>query len=348
MAKEGGAELKRRSRLLIAVVAVVLAFSPYLVGYLSSPLRSEVGIVAEDHARQPFWPEMGLMILCPNRARQFGLCGTGDERQLHAKYTLTVSPPPIARDPTVTCKVFLEPELERPSTGEPKAGVIINITAVDKSSDFTCTHSRIGEDEFELDLTFIGDPDDVALMAHYFLSVKVDYDEPLLSWMPLFTRKVSGVNTGEVCLLGYDMGKHPPPGTRESENPLAEFRGCEVAVFWQRQILGLEPSCETSACQWVGAEADMLSYVTVHVVDAYGKPIQNVTVWLNTTFCCWDGGSLMWTGQNFPGTSDSDGNARFAWIIPYARYSVMIGGVVLSEVTGPPPTASTTITVILT
>jgi len=96
-----------------------------------------------------------------------------------------------------------------------------------------------------------------------------------------------------------------------------------------------------SACQWVGAEEGMLSHVTVHVVDAYGKPIQNVTVWLNTTFCCWmDGTSrtLMWTDQNFSATSDSDGNATFVWVIPYARYTVMIGGVVLSEVTGPPPT----------
>jgi hypothetical protein len=339
----------------MAVVAVTLTISAVIAGYIYASLytsppmerRLSLSFVAEDHAI-PSVPEMGLMILCPSKAREMGLCNM-EERQLHAKYVLTVSLPPIARNPTVTCKVILVPEEMKPPK-EPSMAWR-EVPTIGKSSDFTCTHARIGESKFEFDLVFIGDPDDVELTTRYMLFVTVDYDEPLLSWMPLFTRKVSGVGIGDLCLLGFHVGRHPPAGTRESENPLGKFGGCGVAVFWQRQMLGLEPSCEISACQWVGAEAGMLSYVTVHVVDAYDKPIQNVTVWLNTTFCCWiDGTSrtLMWTGQNFSETSDSDGNARFAWVIPYARYTVMIDGVVLSEVTGPPPTVSTTITVILT
>ena len=335
--------MRRRNRVLVAVVAIILSASLIITEYIytSSPVESRLSIVAEDH-QVPSWPEMGLMILCPSKARQMGLCSI-DERQLHAKYMVTVSHPPITRNPTVTCKVMLEPELPEPI---PRAWVVINITMVDKSSLFTCTHTRIGEDRLEVDLAFIDDPDDVALIAHYHLLVTVDYDEPLLPWMPLLTRRVSGAKIGDLCLLGYDMGKHPAPGTRESENPLGEFPGCDL--FWQRQMLGLEPPCETTACQWVGAEADMLSHVTVHVVDGYGKPIPNVTVSLNTTFCCWDGRYATWTGQGFSETTDSDGNATFAWVTPYARYSVMIEGVVLSEVTGPPPTGSTTVTVTLT
>jgi hypothetical protein len=307
--------------------------------------RLRLSFVAEDHAI-PSVPEMALMILCPSKAREMGLCNI-DERQLHAKYTLTVSPPPKV-NPTVTCKVILVPEEAKPPI-EPRAMEWREVPTIDKSSDFNCTHTRIGEDKFEFDLAFIDDPDHKELTTSYMLFVTVDYDEPLLSWMPLFTRNINGTGIGDLCLLDFHVGRHPPPGTAKSENPLGKFGGCGVAVFWQRQVLGLEPSCEISACQWVGAEEGMLSHVTVHVVDAYGKPIQNVTVWLNTTFCCWmDGTSrtLMWTGQNFSATSDSDGNATFVWVIPYARYTVMIGGVVLSEVTGPPPTVSTTITVI--
>jgi hypothetical protein len=289
---------------------------------------------------------MGLMIICPSKAGQMGLCNM-DERQLHAKYTLTVGPPPKV-NPTVTCKVILVPEEVKPAK-EPRAIEWQEevIPTIDKSSDFSCTHTRISEDKFELDLAFIGVPDDVELTTGYMLFVTVDYDEPLQPF-GLATRNVNGTLLGDLCLLGYHIGKHPPPGTVESENPLGEFRDCGTAVFWQRQILGFEPSCEISACQWAGAEADMLSHVMVHVVDAYGKPIQNVTVWLNTTFCCWIDGTLDWTGQNFSETTDLDENATFVWVIPYARYTVMIRGVVLSEVTAPPPTGSTTITVILT
>ena len=331
-----------RKRFLLAVVAIVLSVSLIVAEYIrtSPPVMSRLRIVAEDH-QVPSLPQMGVMILCPSKARQMGLCNI-DERQLHANYMVTVSDPPITRNLTVTCKVILVPEPE-----PARAMEIRKITPVDKSGLFTCAHTRIGEDRLEVDLAFIGDPDDVALMAHYLLLVTVTYDESLLPWMPLLTRRVSGTDLGDLCLLGYDMGKHPAPGTRESENPLGEFPSCEPALFWQRQMLGLEPPCETTACQWVGAGADMLSHVTVHVVDAYGKPIQNVTVWLNTTFCCWIDGTLGGAAQNFSETSDSDGNATFVWVIPYARYTVMIGGVVLSEVTGPPPTVSTTITVIL-
>jgi len=328
----------------MAVVVVILVVFAFIMGsyvYVIPPVKIEVSMISESPS-PPFLPEAATMILCPGKAVEMGLCNM-DERQLHAKYTLTISPPPITRNPTVTCKVMLEPERPEP----PRAMEIINITLVDKSSDFTCSVTPQGEGKFELDLAFIGDPDDEQLIRDYVLLVTVDYDEPMVSWMPLSTRRVSGASIGDLCLLGYDMGKHPAPGMPESEKPLGEFPSCEPALFWQRQMLGLEPSCEISACQWVGAEADMLSHVTVHVVDAYGKPIQNVTVWLNTTFCCWIDGTLGGTVQNLSATSDSDGNATFVWVIPYARYTVMIGAVVLSEVTGPPPTVSTTITVIL-
>lgn len=218
----------------MAVVAIILSASLIITEYIytSSPVESRLSIVAEDH-QVPSWPEMGLMILCPSKARQMGLCSI-DERQLHAKYMVTVSHPPITRNPTVTCKVMLEPELPEPI---PRAWVVINITMVDKSSLFTCTHTRIGEDRLEVDLAFIGDPDDLALMAHYMLLVTVNYDEPLLSWIPLFTRRVSGADLGDLCLLGYDMSKHPAPGTRESETPLGELQSCEAALTWQRLIL---------------------------------------------------------------------------------------------------------------
>jgi len=341
----GELSMRHRRRLFIAAAALILLpVSLVIAGYVYILPRAQtnVSIVAEGPARHPFLPEMNLMILCPSKARQMGLCNI-DERLLHAKYTITVSPPPITRNPTVTCKVVLVPEPE-----PPKAMVIASITLVDKSSDFTCTHSRIGESKFEFDVAFIGDPDDLELTTHYMLFVMVDYDELLLSWIPLFTRKVSGVGIGDLCLLGFHVGRHPPPGTAESESPLGNFPSCEAALFWQRQMLGLESSCEISACQWVGAEASMLSHVTVHVVDAYGKPIQNVTVLLNTTFCCWLGGpSPSWTVHSLSETSDSDGNAAFL-VTPYARYTVMVEGVVFSEITAPPPTASTTITVILT
>jgi len=327
----------------VAVVAVTLSVSLIIAGYIyTSPLvESRLSIVAEDDAI-PLFPDTSLMILCPNRAGKMGLCNM-DDRQLHAKYVVTVSPPPIARNPTVTCKVMLEPKLGPPSPEEPRAMVSeVLIPTVDKSSEFTCTHTRIGEDKLELDLAFVGDPDDEQLIASYVLVVTIEYDEPLLSWTPLFTRKVS--SAGFVCLLAYNVGKHPPPGTRESQKPLGEFRSGDAAVSWQRQMLGLEPSCE------ICAPTEFLdnSYVTVHVVDAYGKPIEDVTVSLNTTSCCWiDYRDLSWTGQYISEATDSDGNARFP-VTPYVTYTVMVEGVVFSEITAPPPTASMTITVILT
>jgi len=225
--------LRRRNRVLVAVVAIMLFVSLIIAEYISTslPVMSRLRIVAEDH-QVPSLPEMGLMILCPSKARQMGLCNM-DERRLYAKYMVTVSDPPITRNPAVTCKVMLEPERTEP----PRAMEIINITRVDKSSLFTCTHTRIGEDRLEVDLAFIGDPDDLALMAHYMLLVTVNYDEPLLSWIPLFTRRVSGADLGDLCLLGYDMSKHPAPGTRESETPLGELQSCEAALTWQRLIL---------------------------------------------------------------------------------------------------------------
>jgi hypothetical protein len=276
------------------------------------------------------------MILCPSKARQMGLCNI-DERLLHAKYALTVHPAPRG-SVSVSCQVLLFMTEQVPHA----ATIWEPLPTIDKTSDFTCSVTRVTpqDGEFELDLAFIGDADDEQLIRDYLLSVTIDYDvaSSLLSWMPLVTRNVrSDVGVGDLCLLAYHIGRHPPPGTAESEDPLGTFRGCWGAMSWERQVLGipLEPSCRFIAS----------SYVTVHVVDANGKPIQNVTVVLYGTFCQYiDDGA--WRGNNLLATSDSDGNARFE-VIPYVRYNVTIGDVVLSEITGPPPTVSTTITVIL-
>jgi len=93
--------LRRRNRVLVVVVAIILFVSLVIAGYIytSPPLerRLNLSIVAEDHAI-PSFPETGLMILCPSKARGMGLCNT-DERDLHVKYGLIVRPSPPGEDP---------------------------------------------------------------------------------------------------------------------------------------------------------------------------------------------------------------------------------------------------------
>jgi hypothetical protein len=342
---------------LIAIALVVLAFYLLIAGAAYYRARSQsvvsqltVTLTAEDHAAPNLPPEDGLMILCPSKAREMGLCNI-DDRQLHTRYTLTVTPPPIAQNPVFTCKVKLLPE---PPTNAPKAMAQVEITMVDKTSDFTCSVRRVApqEGKFELEVAFIRDPDDAQLIRHYIASVTVEYDEPSMApWMPLITRTTArGTGAGDLYLLGYNMGKHPPPDMATSESPLGGFRSCDQAVYWQRWVLGicLEPYCQIGYCQM--SQTSISSYVTVHVVDLKGKPIQNVTVELNGTLGCYMTGTYgptLWDESDVASQiSDSGGNARFD-VIPYMRYSVMIGDVVFPEITGPPPTVSTTITVIL-
>ena len=309
-----------------------------------------VAVTAEDHAEPSLPPEDGLMVLCPSKAREMGLCNM-DDRQLHTKYTLTVTPPPIARNPALTCKVMLVPGPKPLSSNESRQFPDeILIPTIEDKTYFTCTVRRVApqEGKFELDLAFIGDPDDAQLIRHYWLLVTVEYDEPSVApWMPPVTRTTArGTGAGDLYLLGYNMGKHPPSDMARSESPLGGFRSCEEAVSWQRWVLGicLLPSCQINFCQM--SQISTSSYVTVNVVDLKGKPIQNVTVALNGTLCCYVKGTLNCMGSFASQVSDSGGNARFD-VIPYMRYSVMIGDVIFSEIRGPPPTVSTTITVIL-
>jgi hypothetical protein len=236
----------RRAVLSLAVVAVILASSAVIAGYIyvSPPVRSELGIIAEDQQADRTPPFTGVMILCPSKAREMGLC-TPSERDLHAKYSLTVSPPPIARNLAVTCEVIL---VMKPAEPAFSTEVLIPKSESDRSSDFTCSHTAPQEGKFELDLTFIADPENGLSIAQYVLIVTIGYDEPLLSWMPLVTRKVGGAGIGDLCLLGYHIGEHPPPGTAKSENPLGEFRSCEEAVSWQRQMLGISFQAERRLC----------------------------------------------------------------------------------------------------
>jgi len=59
--------------------------------------------------------------------------------------------------------------------------------------------------------------------------------------MPLVTENVNGTDVGDLCLLGYHIDKHMPPGTPESEKPLGEFLSCDEVVSWQRELLDVPP-----------------------------------------------------------------------------------------------------------
>jgi len=231
-----------RNRLLIAVAIIILAFSMVIAGYIyvSPPVRSELSITAEDHEA----PFTGLMILCPSKARELGLCTPG-ERGLHAKYRLVVQPPP---PPEVSLR--LECRLFEKAKYSPFDNPLfpvrrdwpfaIPIPTKDATSNFTCSYTRTGEGTFDLDLAFIADPENGLSIAQYVLIVTIGYDEPLLPF-GLLTRNVNATNVGDLCLLGYNLGKHPRPDTPESEKLLGEFSSCDEAVLWQRELLHIPP-----------------------------------------------------------------------------------------------------------
>jgi hypothetical protein len=230
-----------RKRFLVAVVVVILVVTAFVVGsyvYVIPP--SNIGVRMISDQEESRFTRVTTMILCPGKAKDMGLCNTG-ERLLHAKYTLAVQPlPPQKVSLHLTCKVFAKPEY--PPFNNPlfpvfPAGMWVNLKATDATSNFTCKYTRTGEGTLELDLAFIADPDDEQLILPYLLVVTIGYDEPLLPWMPLVTRTVNGTDLGDLCLLGYHIGKHPPPEMPKSEKPLGEFRSCEEAVLSQRDLL---------------------------------------------------------------------------------------------------------------
>jgi len=226
---------------LIAVVAVVLvSTSAVIAGYIyaSRPVQSQLEIIAEDRAI-PSLPETRLMILCPSKAREMGLC-TLDERDLFTKYALTVDATPAPRgDVSVSCRLVLSMLAVPPLTSPAGAWVNLTTIEIDKTSDFICNLVQTDEDRFELDLAFIGDPDDAQLISRYVLFVTIDYDEPLLPGMPLITRNIHGSNLGDICILGYDARRHPPAGASQSDDPLGGFRSCDDAVIYQKMMLGI-------------------------------------------------------------------------------------------------------------
>jgi hypothetical protein len=214
--------LKRR-QLFVALAAVILVVSAAVIAayiYALPPIESQLSIVGEDQT--PFWSKTGLIILCSTKARQMGLCTT-PERQLHAKYTITVDPPPPSPDRmTITCQVILK-NLYPETPG--KAGTWMRWPTFEVAYGFVCTVTRQApEGKFELDLALTVDPDSwpPSLIGSYFLLVTVNYDEPLLSWMPLIARKASGATAGDLCILNYHVG---------------EFRSCDEAASSQRQTL---------------------------------------------------------------------------------------------------------------
>lgn len=224
----------------MTIVVVILAVSAIIVGsyvYVIPPAKIEVSMISESPS-PPFLPEAATMILCPGKAGDMGLCNA-DERDLHAKYTLVVQPPPSPEvSLRVECKLFDSKSLI-PFHNPLFPWVVdwpfeIPTSRPDATGNFACTYTRTGEGTFELDLAFIADPDVEQLIAQYVLIVTVGYDELPFG---LLTRNVSGTGMGDLCLLGYHLGKHPPPGTQESEKPLGEFQSCYEAVSWQRDLL---------------------------------------------------------------------------------------------------------------
>jgi hypothetical protein len=169
---------------LIAIAVVVLVFSLLVGGvgiYVSSPTHTEMEITSTLEA-----PFTGLMILCPSKASEMGLCNP-DERQLHAKYRLTVepSPPPEARV-TIECRVaeliWLTELRNVPLPRSFPYEILMGIPGDDKTGSFTCTYTRTSEAAFEVDLAFVGDADNEQLIGDYSLSLKIAYDGHPLSF----------------------------------------------------------------------------------------------------------------------------------------------------------------------
>jgi len=247
-------ELRRRRWLFVALVAVILVVSAaviagYVYVYAPSPMPSEVRVVPEDH-QVPF-RNVGLMILCPTKAREMGLCSL-DERGLRIKYSLVVKPsPPV--DAVIICQLFKKPVVE-PLKNPSSPPVIgpgsrLSFPLLDSTSSFKCNVTPQGDGKYELDLAFIADPNDAGQMGDYVLVVTVSYHGPVTPWMPLLTRNVNGTDAGDVCLLDYHTGRHPPAEIRESDDPLGWFTSCEDALVWQRQLLDIpvEPSSRPSS-----------------------------------------------------------------------------------------------------
>jgi hypothetical protein len=210
----------KRNRFLVAMIIVVLSFSAFIIGVIYSlpPARAGVDIMGEDPRR----PD--VMILCPSKASERGLCGV-KERDLHAKYTVKVYfdfPPPKVNI-TITCGLKQIQIPWKPSCW-PSCYTEILIPTIDRTRDFTCHHVQTDEDKFELDLVLIANPDDALLIAPYFLEVTINYDEPLLPFGLLTRSVMSGLGAADLCILGYGMG--------------APF-DCEQAALSQRQLLGV-------------------------------------------------------------------------------------------------------------
>jgi hypothetical protein len=230
----------------MAIVVVILIVAAFIVGsyvYLIPPPNIGVSMISEQD--ESLITGVTTMILCPSKARDMGLCNT-DERDLHAKYTLVVQPPPPPEvSLRVECKVFeIEPVTPLDNSLFPVARSFawenLKTALTDVTSNFTCSYTRIGEGALELDLALIADPDDEQLILRYLLVVTIGYDEPLLPF-GLLSRNANGTDIGDLCLLGYHFGKHPPPGAPESERPLGEFLSCDEAVLLQRELLNIPP-----------------------------------------------------------------------------------------------------------
>jgi len=235
------------------MIIVVLSFSAFIIGviYNLPPARADLDIVGED----PHRPAGDLMILCPSKASEKGLCSV-DERDLHAKYTAKVhfeSPPPKV-NPTITCRVKQNTMPPKPSCW-PSCYTEILIPTIDRTSDFTCDLVQTDEDRFELDLVLIANPDEALLIAPYFLEVTINYDEPLLPFGLLTRSVMSGFGAAHLCILGY--------GAVDGLGPALD---CEQAALSQRQLLGIsaELSCRPGL-------STILSIADCHISDSAEK-----------------------------------------------------------------------------
>jgi hypothetical protein len=185
------------------------------------------------------------MILCSDEAREKGLC-TPDERDLHAKYAITIEPslPPEA-EPAIACQVIKKLNVLPPVSpdsriiGQGFMGAHLLPTADMNMTDvFGCTYTRTAEGKLELDVVLTGNPDDPTLIASYVLVISVIYDESLLPFK-LLARKVEGSDLGDLCVLSWHYGRHPPDGTAKSDDPFGPFMSCEDAMLMQRNLLGI-------------------------------------------------------------------------------------------------------------
>jgi hypothetical protein len=223
--------------LLISVAVGASLFYPFSPKYAAAeaPQFSVKVVALDDEAGMK-----GIMILCSNKAREMGLCSP-DERHLHTKYGITIDPaPPSDITVTIACQLLKEPiGWARYRSNQPAIG---EFRAVNATDGFNCSYVRTGQGTFVLDLALSGDPEDELLAAAYMLTVTITL------WLP--SQTVTGhsdPNPTDLCILGYNIGKHPPPappsGWAINWWPLttAPLGGlpCGVAVDWQRNVLGI-------------------------------------------------------------------------------------------------------------